>query len=183
MEAGGKMRKVLFILSEFKDQDIDWITGAGVKELCKEGQVLIQQGRRTKELFIVLQGRFNVVVDGNVIAELSPGEIVGELSFLDSRPPNASVIAQDNSMVLAISGERLTNKLRTDTGFASRFYRGLGIMLATRLRDTVGQLAYGKERQLQDDVEETGELPVEMLESISIAAARFDDILDRMARQ
>lgn len=173
------MRKVLFILSEFRDQDIDWIVGAGRREHIQQGQTLIHQGRRIEDLYIVLQGRCEVVVDGRTIAELGAGEILGELSFLDSRPPNANVIVKESGAVLAISMSRLGSKLRTDSAFAARFYRGLGIMLAARLRDTVGQLAYGERRDLSEDAEETGELPVEMLESLSVAAVKFDEILAR----
>ena len=171
------MRKVLYIMSQFRDQDIDWIIGAGSKQTVPIGTVLIRQGEAIHTLYIVLRGRFVVSTDSGVtIAELGSGEIFGELSFLDSRPPNASVTALEKSVVLVLGVKRLRAKLRTDNGFAARFYRALGILLADRLRDTVGQLAYGEGR-LDENVEAQGELSPELLDGLNLAAARFDRIL------
>lgn len=175
------MRKVLYILSEFKDQDIDWIVTSGSRKSVPEGQVLVAEGEAIDTLYIVLTGRFVVEAKGGrVLAELGSGEIVGELSFLDSRPPNASVTATEGALVYGISVARLRSKLRTDTGFASRFYRALGVLLADRLRETTGHLAYGAQRHLNDDTEESGEISPDLLENMSLAASRFNAILQKM---
>lgn len=175
------MRKVLYILSEFKDQDIDWIVTSGSRKSVPKDDVLVRQGEPIDTLYIVLTGRFVVEArGGGVLAELGSGEIVGELSFLDSRPPNASVTATEGALVYGIAVPRLKSKLRTDTGFASRFYRALGVLLADRLRETVGQLAYGKQRHLDDDREESGEISPDLLDNMSLAASRFNAILQKL---
>ena len=172
------MRKVLYIFAEFRDQDIDWIVSVGKKERIAEGTMLIEAGKGVESLYFVMSGRFQVVAAGtSVLANLASGEILGELSYLDSRPPNASVQAVEDSVVLSIRADRLTTKLKTDMGFAARFYRALGVLLAHRLRDTTGQLAYGPENHLDEDVEAEGEVAPDLLENMGIAAARFDRML------
>jgi CRP/FNR family cyclic AMP-dependent transcriptional regulator len=174
------MRKVLYILSEFEDRDIDWIVGSGARESVAADQVLVKQGDTITSLYVVLDGHFKVSVEGGAeLARLGTGEIVGELSFFDSRPPNANVTATEDSQVLAIPSSRLRSKLKSDNGFGSRFYRALGVMLTDRLRDTVGMLAYGSEH-LSEDVDELGELSPDLLENMGLAAARFDDLLRRL---
>jgi CRP-like cAMP-binding protein len=175
------MRKILFILAELSDQDLDWIAGVGSREAIPKGQILVHEGKRIEVLYMTLRGKFAVSTGGSgVIAELGSGEVIGELSFLDSRPPNASVSALEDSVVLSIPVARLHTKLHSDPGFGSRFYRALGVMLAHRLRDTTIQLAYGVERRLDDDVEDAGELAPELLDNLNLAGARFEAIMRRL---
>jgi len=79
---------------------------------------------------------------GTEIAVLEQGELVGELSFLDSRPPNATVTAARETTVLAVPRWKLDAKLEEDAEFAARFYRALGVLLANRLRKTVSHLGF-----------------------------------------
>jgi CRP/FNR family transcriptional regulator, cyclic AMP receptor protein len=176
------MRKVLYILSEFKDQDIDWITGVGDKQTVREGEFLVHAGELIDTLYIVLNGRLEVSIGGAgaVVAHLGSGEIVGELSFLDSRPPNADVRATEDSIVYAIPSRRLTSKFRTDEGFAARFYRALGLLLSDRLRDTTSQLAYGSEKSLDSEEEEYSEISPDLLDKMGLAGQRFNDILSKL---
>jgi len=177
------MRKVLFILGELADEDIDWMVQHGTKRDYPTGGVLIEEGRATDELFVLLDGRLSVTLralDGREVAVLQSGEVLGELSFLDSRPPSASVTAAGPASVLAIPRARLSAKLRDDLPFAARFYRALGVFLASRLRSTQQRLGYGAERILDDDVEHEDELDPGLLERVALAGARYDWMLKRL---
>ena len=72
---------------------------------------------------------------------------------------------------------------RVDTAFASRFYRALGVFLADRLRSTVGRMAYGDAQMLDEDVEAEDEISPDLMETLDLAAARFQSILDRLRGQ
>ena len=95
---------------------------------------------------------------------------------------NASVIATEDSFVYAVRRDRLQSKLRIDTGFASRFYRALGLLLADRLRTTTSQLAVGNFRDLDSDNEQAGEISPEIMEALDLAGARFDRMLKELQR-
>ena len=87
------MRKVLFILSELADGDVDWMIQNGTKTAFPCGSVLIREGEPIEVLYVLLDGKLEVslaALGGKVVAVLQCGEILGELSFLDSRPPSAS---------------------------------------------------------------------------------------------
>jgi hypothetical protein len=90
------------------------------------------------------------------------------------------VTASETATVLAIPRERLEPHLKTDTGFAARFYRALGIFLASRLRRRESSLGYGDSRILDDDVIHEDEIDPGLLESVSLAGARFDWMLKRL---
>src|SRR5262245_34968175 len=124
------MRKVLFILSELADEDVDWLIAHGRRLSVPAGTLLLEEGTPIEVLYVVLDGLLVVTLRAardREIARLQSGEILGELSFLDSRPPSASVRAIEPSTVLSIPRARLAAKLEQDPGFAARFYRALGV--------------------------------------------------------
>lgn len=178
----GAMKKVLVVLGQLTDQDIDWLVGVGEKHPYKQGATLVDEGHAITNLYIILSGKLEVTTQGVKVAEVGSGEIVGELSYLDSRPPNASVIATEDSFVFGVSRDRLESKMRIDSGFAARFYRALGILLADRLRTTTSQLATGNARNLDLEVEQAGEISPEIMDALDLAGARFDRMLRELQR-
>ncbi|NJR50248.1 MAG: cyclic nucleotide-binding domain-containing protein [Leptolyngbyaceae cyanobacterium CSU_1_3] len=161
------MKKVLFILGELIEEDIDWLVEIGDRQLIPPAMVLIQEGRCVETLYILLEGELSVLAQslgGREIARLNRGEIVGEMSFVDSRPPSATVRAAQASQVFAIPQAQLAAKLDRDVGFASRFYRALAMFLSNRLRSTVGQLGDRKETTL--DLNDSSKLAQSRLESL-----------------
>lgn len=50
---------------------------------CKEGKILVEQGQLGHELFLLLDGVLAVEVDGEPVAELGPGAILGERALLE----------------------------------------------------------------------------------------------------
>jgi CRP/FNR family transcriptional regulator, cyclic AMP receptor protein len=173
------MRKVLHLMDFFADVDIEWMATRGTKSLISAGTLLIQEGKEIDSMYVILDGELSVYVGGateNEIARLLAGEVVGEMSFVDERPPSASVVAKRDSRVLCISRQILAEKLAKDPPFSARFYRGIAIFLSERMRKTVAQLGYGSV-QPQTDADGLDDTAVR---NISVAAARFDDLLKRL---
>jgi CRP/FNR family transcriptional regulator, cyclic AMP receptor protein len=168
------MQNVLYILEELNDDDIDWMVACGCTEEIPTNALLIHQGEQVDALYVVLNGTFVVSVatgEGRdrEIARLSTGDVVGEMSFVDTHPPSATVTATSNSLVLSISRQELTTKLQLDVGFSSRFHRALVLLLSSRLRLMMSQLGDASpqfETATRDD--------------LSIAKVRFDWLLRRL---
>jgi CRP-like cAMP-binding protein len=176
------MRKVLFILGELNDRDIDWMITAGRRELVPRDAVLIREGQPVSALYIVLQGSLGVYIDAvgkDAIAQLGSGEIVGEMSFVEARPPSATVRALENSILLSISRPQIMAKLEREPDFAARFYRALALFLSARLRDMDRQLAQSR-GQSGTDQSDADELDLYVLDSVHLAGSRFDHMLDRL---
>jgi CRP-like cAMP-binding protein len=178
------MRKVLYILGELSDLDIDWLMNNGSKQAVPRGVALVREGQPVDALQIVLKGLFKVTVpskDNLEIARLGAGEIIGEISFVDAKPPSASVTAQEDSTVFTVGRQKLLDKLKQDTGFAARFYRALAMFLSDRLRTTTGLLThYGKHELSPEEKAEFDELDSNVLDNISMAGSRFDRMLKRL---
>lgn len=177
------MRKVLFLLGELSDSDVDWLVATGHRVEVAADDVVIKAREPVAEVFVLLDGRLSVwlgEVGGKDVVSLDAGEVVGELSFLDSRPPNATVTAAERSTLLAIPREELRAKLTRDTAFAARFYRALGVFLASRLRQTTGRLGFGSTTSLDEEAEAVDELSPELLDQTAMAGRRFELLVARM---
>jgi CRP/FNR family transcriptional regulator, cyclic AMP receptor protein len=175
------MRKVLFILGQLSDDDVEWLGTIGTLRRVLGGEVIIRQGRQTDVLYILLNGQLVVSIAGHgEIARLSSGEIVGELSLIDSRPPAATVTALADSVVLAVAHQAIADKLRIDTAFAARFYRALATFLSERMRSTLDRLGYGADQGLMEGEQQEGQLDDNVLDNVSVAGARFDRMLKKL---
>ena len=173
------MRKVLFILGQLTDSDVDWLTTAGRKERVPAGKVLIQEHKKIEKLYIVLEGLLSVTdahLGGREIARLEAGEIVGEMSFVSADLPVATVTALQDTQVLSLPTASLSVKLEQDPGFAARFYRAIAVFLSDRLRATVGTLGYG-EVQPPEDLDKLDE---NVLDNVHLAGARFERMLKKL---
>jgi CRP/FNR family transcriptional regulator, cyclic AMP receptor protein len=173
------MRKVLYLMGIMDDRDVEWLAKTGATKFMPSGTVLIYEGRAIEDIFVVLEGKLSVLVKAmgdREVAALLAGEIVGEMSFVDSRPPSASVIAAQDSYLLVLSRAVLTSKLQTDQAFAARFYRAVATLLADRLRKTTSYLGYGKWTEGTDP----DELDESLMDSVSLGATRFDRLLKQL---
>jgi NTE family protein len=70
----------------------------------RRGEVLVRQGEVADALYVVVTGRFLVTVDGRrqAIAEVGPGQPVGEIAFLSGGVRTATVTALRDSLVLRL---------------------------------------------------------------------------------
>lgn len=165
------MKQVLFILGELSDADIDWLIQRGDRQEVEPGTILIHEGKSVDALYLLLDGALVVTIsalEDRQIARLSSGDVVGEMSFIDSRPPSATVRTLEKSVVLAVERSLLSEKLQADVGFAARFYRALAILLSSRLRGTVRQLGNSPDHSQPET------------ETVAIAQQRFDNLLERL---
>ena len=113
---------------------------------------------------------------------VAAGDILGEMSLVDSSPTAASVLAKQDSWVLAVPKQLLAEKLKQDIGFAARFYRALAVFLADRMRNTIHHMGYGSTQAPASDAADADELETDVLDNVHLAGARFERILKKFER-
>lgn len=179
------MRKVLFLFGQLNDDDVEWMLGAGTRRFVPAGESVIEQGVPVDAVFILLEGRLAVWLKPRKgpereIARLDAGEIVGEMSFVDSRPPSATVKALTDATVFSISKAVLNAKLAADQGFGARFYRALAIYLSTTVRERHRALGGSGVAEEDDEDDEADELDANVLDGVYLAGERFDRMVKRV---
>jgi CRP-like cAMP-binding protein len=102
----------------------------------KKGQVLINEGDESDCVYILVAGELAIykydreAQRHNVIAHASPGEMVGEMSFLDNLPRSASVKATTDCELQMMNRTSFDNLLLTQ----DKFIQNLIKTLSDRLR-------------------------------------------------
>jgi CRP/FNR family transcriptional regulator, cyclic AMP receptor protein len=178
------MKKVLYIFGLLTDADVEWMADTGERRWVEPGAVLIQEGKPVAWLVLVLEGELAVSVGGAEIARPQPlgaGEVVGEMSFVDTAPPSATVSARQRTLGLFIDKGALARKLESDVSFGYRFYRALAVFLADRLRGADRRLVDGAAATLESDAILKDELDLAILDHVSMAGERFHRLLKRLS--
>lgn len=176
------MRKVLYILGQLDDMDVDWLARHGLKRIIPAGSILVREGMACQSVFLLLDGSMGVTIQGlGRVATLGSGEMIGELSFVDSAPPSATVTAETACEILDVDKTVLAAQLARNEGFARRFYQAIAMFLADRLRGTVRRMGYGAGDSLDSDDLLADELDEKLLDSVSLAGERFDRLIRTLA--
>ena len=169
----------MYLMGALDDADVEWLASYGKASRLAPNEVLVREGHPIDSLFVVLDGQLAVKAGAILVATLWAGEVVGEISFVDSRPPLATVVAVDAARVLAVQRDLLKGKLAADAQFAANFYRAVAIFLADRLRTTTSRLGYGKADQ-DAFSQSVDELSDDLMETVSLGTRRFNNLLQRV---
>ncbi len=199
------VRDVLYTFDKFHDSDIDWVISNGKLSKIAAETTLIRQGRPIDALYFLLDGQMSVSLSsdrhnpltsifatledrqatGTEIAKLHKGEIFGETPFIDASLSYANISATEDSIVLALPKPLLIAKLQKDIGFSARFYWAISTLLANRLQGiisklSIGRRTYTRHRSLNEKAAYEDEIDLNTLEQISLAATKFDWMLEQL---
>lgn len=89
------------------------------------GEILVREGSRANEFFIVLSGEVRVTRGGRLIATLGAGAHFGELALLDPAPRNATVTMSTSGEVLVLAQREFFTLLRDVPGLVTQLLTGL----------------------------------------------------------
>jgi CRP-like cAMP-binding protein len=112
------------------------------KQRIKRGDLIVEQGKKSNALFVILTGRARVVmVDSRerevILAVLGPGEYVGELSLLDGMTHSANVQAEVQTDLLVLGRTDFEACLSDNRSMALAIIQGL----VGRLRKADAQIS------------------------------------------
>ncbi|AKJ28068.1 Crp/Fnr family transcriptional regulator [Caldimonas brevitalea] len=135
-----------------------------VKRRYRRGEIIVEQGRKSNALFILLTGRARVLTaDARgrevILAMLHPGDYVGEMSLIDNEPHSATVRAEVQTDVLVLGRPEFARCLPENSSLSYAIMRGLVSRLraADRQIESLALLdVYGRvARTLLDMAEES----------------------------
>lgn len=119
----------------------DWvlIVDRAKRTVFQKGDVLLQAGKQNKTVYLLVKGMARVEASSKAfIAQLEPGEVCGEMAFLENGVASASVVAVEPLEVCAVEWTALTDLFELYPHMGSRFYRSLAVNLSRRMRDLLG---------------------------------------------
>ncbi len=106
------------------------VADAVVKRRFKRGEPIVEQGRKSNALSIILTGRARVITTDArgrevILATMQPGDYVGEMSLIDNEPHSATVRAEIQTDALILGRPEFARCLPENSSMAYAVMRGL----------------------------------------------------------
>ena len=120
----------------------DWalISDRAAPTQFRKGELLIHKGRPSGGIYLLVRGQARIrLASWAALPTLGPGEICGEMSFMEESPASADVVALDAVEAYHLSEKTLRDLFELFPHLASRFYRSVATNLSRRMRGLVGQ--------------------------------------------
>lgn len=80
------------------------------------GETIVEQGSKGGEIFTLLEGRANAIVDGKTVGEIHSDEVFGALAALTQMERTATIRAQKDCLVLSLPRDRLLELIKLRPG-------------------------------------------------------------------
>lgn len=125
----------------FTDAERQRVEKIGELKRIAEGGYLIRASEIDSTLFAVEEGHLDIVGtrDGKpaVVATVGPGDVLGEVAFIDDSPRSMSVRAgEEDVTVRAWNKKALSAALAAEPQLLAKFAVAMAELLVERLRDT-----------------------------------------------
>jgi len=115
------------------DAQIAQILKAGTWRSVDAGTRLTEEGQPVHELYFIQRGRLGVQARGAHVAELGQGCFVGEIAFLTGNAATATVVADEETRLIAFNHARLLAICKRDDQIAAAMHRLIGRDLASKI--------------------------------------------------
>jgi len=118
------------LFSTLTQAQAESVSEAVVKRRYKRGEEIVEQGKKSNFLAIVLTGRARVITQDSrgrqvILATMNPGDDVGEMSLIDNQPHSATVRAEVQTDVLILGRAEFARCLPENTSMAYAVMKGL----------------------------------------------------------
>ncbi len=161
------------IFSHLQRPQLEQLAALVEERIVARDSYVLRQGESSAEAFLIERGGVRIQRDTSygtfALAVLSPGDLFGEASFVDSVERSGDAYASSECHLLAFAPERLGPELDDDPRFATSFYWACWRSLSTKLRKTNDKLtkffahtAPEARRALPGDRPSSGEFRVDL---------------------
>jgi CRP/FNR family transcriptional regulator, cyclic AMP receptor protein len=106
------------------------VADAVVKRRFKRGEAIVEQGKKSNALSIILTGRARVVTTDSrgrevILATMHPGDYIGEMSLIDDEPHSATVSAEIQTDILLLGRQQFASCLPENSSMTYAVLKGL----------------------------------------------------------
>ncbi len=96
------------------------------QNFLRKDEVVLKQGEKSNHLFWIMEGHFKVTTKVNnldvEVNRLGPGDLIGELAFIDQKPRSATVTALTDAQVIRLEYEEFQEMLESAPNGYERFF-------------------------------------------------------------
>ncbi|MFZ5572965.1 MAG: cyclic nucleotide-binding domain-containing protein [Thermodesulfobacteriota bacterium] len=112
----------------------------------QKNAVLFNEGDKGDYVCFIVDGQLDVIKESAsgqpvVIATLSKGRTIGEMSIIDNTPRSATIKAKSDATLVSLTGKGLESILQNQPQIGIKILKGLARLLSMNMRKTSSQLA------------------------------------------
>jgi CRP-like cAMP-binding protein len=129
------------LLAELTSNDAEVVLKACEERILVGGEELFHENDAGDSLFIVQSGRVDIFknIRGDVdrsLASFGPGDVIGEMSFIDGARRSATARTTESTEFLVLSRQSFARVQKERPDIAAGFFRNMAGIVASRLRTT-----------------------------------------------
>jgi CRP-like cAMP-binding protein len=92
------------LFGDLSEEDLAAVATYADEVTVSEGKHLVDEGGYAYDLWAIIEGTAQVIVGGDVVAELGPGDFFGEAGVLEKQQRNATVVAKTRMRLVTLTG-------------------------------------------------------------------------------
>jgi CRP-like cAMP-binding protein len=142
------------IFADFLDEEVYIIGQFAEQVTVMAGTDVFRAGSADRSLYVVIEGMLQAIIhpvagEDLVVGEIQPGDVFGELSFLDGYSRTATVRCLADAVLLCLSRLQFDRLQASHPTIASKLMSDLALVLALRLRAADHMIADLSTRAMQ----------------------------------
>ncbi len=102
---------------DISEQDCRVLAEIAEMHTLKDDQVLFEEGVTDNSVYLIVEGRLAVTKGGEgnrtTLHVLEPGDLAGEMSFIDGTPHSATLVAHGDAKVISLKRDRFESLLQS----------------------------------------------------------------------
>ena len=140
--------KILFLrrsslFAEMSLEQIRILTSHLEEQHFLPGEVIMYEGEFSQELYILVSGRVRIVKDykgphEQTLVLLTQGDFFGEMAIFENAPRSATIVAEEETELLMLSGEKFKQTIYQKPEMAFEIFRELSARLRRREERAAG---------------------------------------------
>ena len=91
------------VFADLDDEALSHIAALAAEVSVPEGKELVREGDDSYDVLAIEEGTAEVTRGGQQIAELGPGDVIGEMGVLEREQRNATVIATSSMLLVTLT--------------------------------------------------------------------------------
>ena len=105
--------------------DVKSLARQGSVKKFEEGSILFKEGDTGSDMYLILQGKVEVLHKDSVVATLEAGDMFGEMSLVDAMPRSATVRVSETLNALVLGRDNFNSVISTEPNIAFRVMQTL----------------------------------------------------------
>jgi CRP/FNR family cyclic AMP-dependent transcriptional regulator len=101
-----------------------------------DGTVIFDEESPGDVMYVILDGEVDIFANGVLVETLGPGDLLGEMALIDSKPRSASALTRSACRIAPVNEERFLKMVQETPQFSLHVMR----ILADRLRRTTAKI-------------------------------------------